>query len=317
MTGFLFRPSSFRGADGLELYGCPEGRTHLLVPESSGEQPVTAVSRSAFSGRQEIESIVLPPSVRSVGDFAFYGCRNLRSLSFHDGLREVGDGALRGCSSLEELCLTLHGAEHPYTGLKSFLADTDSALYVRICYEESRPGSGEQPDGREQPGSCAYLYFPSYVNDFDEDTMARAIHPRIEGSGLSYREMVRRDEVNYRGYDALFARTSGDGPGAGLRVALGRLMYPCRLESAAEAVYRDYVEKEAAILVRELIRKDRRKELSFLLKERLVPRDVCRDAVEQASVQKKTGICGMLMEYYDAFGRTEEIPSGTGELFVL
>ena len=82
----------------------------------------------------------------------------------------------------------------------------------------------------------------AYVNDFDEDTMARAIHPRIEGCGYAFREAVTRKGVDFHHYDSQFPRTEGDGWKVIGEVAAARILLPYRLSEEARRRY------EAALL---------------------------------------------------------------------
>ena len=53
------------------------GTTSLVVPETLGGVPVTAIGENAFVGCSAMTNIVLPASVSSIGANAFSGCANL------------------------------------------------------------------------------------------------------------------------------------------------------------------------------------------------------------------------------------------------
>ena len=67
-----------------------------------------------------------------------------------------------------------------------------------------------------------------YLNDFDEDTMARAIHPRIEGCGYAFREAVTRKGIDFHHYDRQLPRTEGDGWKVTGEVASARILSESR-----------------------------------------------------------------------------------------
>lgn len=73
-----------------------EGGATLTIPAKRNEKNVVAVASSGFRGRAEIEGVVLPDTIRSIGKDAFSGCTNLVRISFPDGLEKIGDGAFSG-----------------------------------------------------------------------------------------------------------------------------------------------------------------------------------------------------------------------------
>ena len=216
---WIFEKITHRGEEAAEICGFDGVRTVLTMPEEISGLPVRRVARRAFAGQKELKQITLPDTLVSVGEFAFYGCTGLQFLSLSDTTEDLGDGMIRACGNLRELELRVRKGS--FRAAKDLLNDTDTALYLRFLFSD-----GE-----------ALLYFPAFVNDFDEDTMARAIHPRIEGCGYAYREMVTRAAVNFAGYDAMFSRAAADGVPAALETALSRLQYPYRLSEEARDAY--------------------------------------------------------------------------------
>ena len=51
----------------------------------------------------KLDTIVLPPSVKSLGSFAFMGCTSLKSINLPVTQKTLPEGFLRGCSSLERI----------------------------------------------------------------------------------------------------------------------------------------------------------------------------------------------------------------------
>ena len=330
---YKWREITYRRRRAAEITACPGDLPLLKVPETVVPQiPVVSLAKAALRGSETVQTVCLPETLVSLGDFAFYGCSALRELSFYDTLKEVGDGAVRACPSLKLLCLrvgtgeensgaggsggpaggpangpagnTAGGADResqaqPFRGLKSFLADSDFSVTVRI-------------EWASQP---AELYFPSFVNDFDEDTMARAIHPRIEGCGCAYREMVTRTQVNFRGYDQLFPRAAADGPAIASRVALSRLRCPAELSREAELQYENYLRDQSAALMPHLIRDGRKQDLFLLITRGLLTEESLERGISLSSEGRNTEICGMLMAYHGKHLREARVEAGAGNRF--
>ncbi len=89
------------------------------------------------------------------------------------------------------------------------------------------------------------LAFPSYLYDFIEDTHARAIHHKIEGSGYVYRECVWRRTIRLREYDGLFSHAVDDGGRTPADIALGRLLAPVDLAVGHREKYERFIEDHA------------------------------------------------------------------------
>lgn len=82
----------------------PELSGRIEIPETvkiSGEEyTVTAIGNKAFSGNAGITQIILPESVREIGDYAFYSS-SLREITFPPGVERIGTGCLEYCKNLE------------------------------------------------------------------------------------------------------------------------------------------------------------------------------------------------------------------------
>ncbi len=280
---WIYGKITHRGEEAAEICGFDGVRTVLTVPEELEGLPVRRIGRRAFAGRKDFRRITLPDSLVSVGEFAFYGCSDLEFLSLNDGTEDLGDGMIRACGLRE---LELRVKKGSFRAVRDLLNDTDTAMQVRLIF----------PDGE------ALLYFPAFVNDFDEDTMARAIHPRIEGCGYAYREMVTRAAVNFAGYDALFFRAAADGVAAASETALARLQYPYRLTAEAEGAYERWLMENGAAAVRRLTELEDEARIRFLAERDLITPEAAGACIRCAAERKLSGILGVLMECEHAGG---------------
>lgn len=69
-----------------------------------GESVVTIGSNS-FYNCSSLQEIVIPKSVKEIGDYAFNGCKELESVTMYDNLLSIGNGAFEGCSKLKDVVI--------------------------------------------------------------------------------------------------------------------------------------------------------------------------------------------------------------------
>ena len=64
---------------------------------------VTSIGNGAFCYCSSLTSIDIPESVTSIGEWAFFGCFSLTSIDIPEGVTSIGDCAFSGCSSLTSI----------------------------------------------------------------------------------------------------------------------------------------------------------------------------------------------------------------------
>ncbi len=213
----------------IEILGFEGSVTDLVVPEELEGIPeaeglkVESIGNHSFSGRQDLISVSLPESIRTIYGFAFHNCRNLEKISLYDSIDDYYDGVCRQCDSLSDIDITVNRGW--FEVIRNFLADSDRTLRFLVREEAEK--------------SC--LTFPEYTYDFNENTMARTIQFSIAGSGMFYRECVDRRSINYREYDKLFEKARIDGGEIAEDIAIGRLLFPVSLEDGPRLQYEQYV----------------------------------------------------------------------------
>ena len=217
------------------ITGLLQERRHVEVPETIEGIPVAAIAPHAFADQAHVRSISLPQTLRSVGAFAFHNCPELEEISLHDSIHDFHNGVVRQDRRLRRIRLTVH--EGNYTVMRDILSDTDAKLQFSL----------RLPDGE------ARLLFPGYDYAFNENTMARTIQFSISGSGMVYRECVRRKGIGFREYDRLFARVIPDDPNAAAEIAADRLLFPYDLAGVHREAYVKYLKENAAEALRHFV----------------------------------------------------------------
>lgn len=78
----------------------------IIIPAEHMGRTVTQISDMAFAHNHGITSIMVPPSVKHVGDYAFAWCHNLHAVTFENhGVTCIGERCFIGCDKLTQLYL--------------------------------------------------------------------------------------------------------------------------------------------------------------------------------------------------------------------
>ena len=75
----------------------------LDIQIEAGACPVVAIAPRAFEGCAALRRVILPESLRQIGEMAFSGCSHLRLLTIPGGVQRVGTLAFAKCSQLERV----------------------------------------------------------------------------------------------------------------------------------------------------------------------------------------------------------------------
>lgn len=73
--------------------------SRLILPNSFNEEDYK-IDVCAFYGYDNIESVIIPESVTSIGDYAFSGCGQLSSITIPSRVTSIGNSAFKGCIRL-------------------------------------------------------------------------------------------------------------------------------------------------------------------------------------------------------------------------
>ena len=73
---------------------------NLVIPET-----VRNIGNAAFYGCKGLTSVVIPPSVQYIGKYAFYDCGNITSLDLSGTMTTIPEYAFYGCSSLTSITI--------------------------------------------------------------------------------------------------------------------------------------------------------------------------------------------------------------------
>ena len=70
-----------------------------IMPRYDGK-PVTGIADNAFKSNTEIDSVLIPDGVASIGANSFYGCRYLKTVVIPDSVKSIGRSAFYDCHGI-------------------------------------------------------------------------------------------------------------------------------------------------------------------------------------------------------------------------
>ncbi len=296
---FLFEEIERRGERGFLLTAYSGHTRTLSVPEywenEAGERlPVLEVAAHAFDGREDLEKVELPKTLRVLRAFSFFNCKALKEFLLWDSIEDYYDGTLRQCLALSHI--TVHFAEEEnYQIVRDILGDSDRRLQFHLYLPNKKELS---------------LLFPGYVDKVREDTMARQIHDTIDGCGYSYRQTVGRRQIDLRLYDKLFLRAIHDTKGAAVYIALGRLRYPAELLDKAREDYLAFLSEEDSFSLSLLISDEEWEWIEFYMDLQIFSEEAVKTALKLLAKYRNAELAARFLDYQDRHFEKERKKSG-------
>ena len=74
----------------------------VVIPDTYDNYTVAVIGRSVFNDK-DINSVVVPDSVREIQDYAFASNKNLKSVTLSKNLKTLGSNVFYHCASLESI----------------------------------------------------------------------------------------------------------------------------------------------------------------------------------------------------------------------
>ena len=79
--------------------------THVVIPASYKDYPVTIIGHHAFRGRGGVTSIIIPDSITTIQYSAFEACQALADLVIPDSVTSIEAYAFEWCTSLTSIVI--------------------------------------------------------------------------------------------------------------------------------------------------------------------------------------------------------------------
>lgn len=296
-----------REAEGITILQAKTYAQQAVLPESLFGLPVTRLgcrAVSAYSWEAEGEpvtlqcghepmdakwdnralcSLVLPDSLREVGDYALQGCSALTSIQLSDHPIHWGGCVLLGCSALRQILLSRNSPED-FGCMAYFAEELSNELEITVG----------GPDGYH-----FRLLFPEYVETEEESfTDHLDFHYHLSGAGYQYHHAFVNRQLNFYSYDRNWKTFLGMNfhPFSAARIAYNRLRWPVQLSEASRVLYSQYLSQHAADVLLPIIQENDSAGLSFLLKQAPLDRSSMTAACKLAREENATALLVLLLE---------------------
>ena len=109
---------------GYSAYAWNTSITSASIKSYIGDLPVKEIAKDSFRDCVNLQSIAIPNSVTSIGNYAFEGCSALTEIEIPDSVTSIGNYAFRDCTNLTTL--TLNAKD----GYKWKYGDIDCSTYT-------------------------------------------------------------------------------------------------------------------------------------------------------------------------------------------
>jgi hypothetical protein len=109
-------PKSVVNIGGNAFYGCTELQRAEFASEAdlykikfgnSYSNPLYQTHHLCIKG-EEVTKVVIPDSIKSIGDYTFYGCSNLSSITIGNSVETIGQCAFYGCNGLTSMSIPIY-----------------------------------------------------------------------------------------------------------------------------------------------------------------------------------------------------------------
>lgn len=243
-----------------EIEGCPVYELADYCFARKEKQPKNQLRVTVFQENQAgmdnqkicgdlLEKLILPKTLKKIGDYAFFNCRKLEELQVGKETTQIGSDAFMNTISLKKLVIQSSAKEA--TGLRQLLAQLPSDMEVSFL------------DAR--------VFYPEYFETYDEIAPAHLFGRNITGEGFRARLCFIDGRLDFSGYDEIFEKACAEeGEETLCCMAWNRILYPVELSEGARWEYENYLINHMQCLLRRIIRKRSMEELTHLSQAQLL-----------------------------------------------
>lgn len=91
---------------GLMVTGCGGTAPSVIVPQEVEGKKIVEIAKKAFLSRKHIRELILPATIKKIGDWAFAYCGKLERVVLPESVEEIGKAVFANCQALQQVeCL--------------------------------------------------------------------------------------------------------------------------------------------------------------------------------------------------------------------
>ena len=163
-----------------------------------------------------LESITIPSSVTSLGEFAFQNCSSLHNVTLSDGLTTIGYCMFVGCTSLESITIpssvtSIDYAAFASCGLKSITVPDSVTSMGRYAFNNSNLESVTLGSGLTALPEDTFSYCPSLTSITIPANITSIGESVFENDTLLQRVVIAGKSVTFGDYIFLSTNLASDG----------------------------------------------------------------------------------------------------------
>lgn len=132
--------------DYISIGKCTTQSKVVAVPNKINGKPVLEVLPKAFTGLNSVEKIILPDTIKSIGELAFSNCPNLQEVKLPKNIDRISNKAFSNCPKLFELYLDTNSFENisvnSFKNINDYFTlcipqqlQSNKELIEKLCYE--------------------------------------------------------------------------------------------------------------------------------------------------------------------------------------
>lgn len=195
-------------------------RIEIPATVMMGEQeyPVVEISRKAFLSHKYIREVVVPDSIKKIGDWGFAYCSNLEIISLPPDI-VLENGVFKECFSLEQVYITEKNPRDNMEDTSFLLAAVIKLLDDRFLFDLKLAGSEE------------------WLANWDSRMRSIIAEPDDEG----FIALLACGEEDYEGKDNTLESYVSDRRKRKVRIAFVRLLHKTGLSDADNKLLIDYI----------------------------------------------------------------------------
>ena len=141
----------YKGHRSMKGFKRIRGTHTLVVPEkvqlNGNEYTITSIGRAAFAGYDNLDYVVLPTSVTTIGDYAFFRS-SIKAIELPPSVAEVGQRAFGYCEQLKSITTAMGGVR---IAQEDFAESKDCQLVFKSREDYARTQQARPSATRRQP----------------------------------------------------------------------------------------------------------------------------------------------------------------------